>query len=159
MCANSLEIIDYSLKKFSELTNEDKVLLNNGFNIILEAKMPTHSIYFDPDIPKVLTGNLNYRPNQYCTDNPPRSPYEIISITTGNKVEELQVIYFPDEVKGTAIEKIVRAHAYSLGFRGKFKYYSELNVLQHDSCVDRYKSFTWSDLKEMIKVGVLKKDF
>ncbi|MCX8034958.1 MAG: hypothetical protein N3A71_01575 [Candidatus Dojkabacteria bacterium] len=167
---NNRQTNNQNLSKPSPTTTpSENVIIDNdladelfrGNNTQTDTPTPTSTTTPSPTQSPSSSPSLTVT-NTTITNTPQRqtqSPLLSITLTDQNKINEIQTIHFPDEVKWTHIEKLVKSRAYSLGFNDKFSYYSQLKVTQCNTCLDRYRSFNWSDLEEMIRVGILKKAF
>ena len=133
-------------EKFETLTDGDKLLLRESFNFTIQARQEPPILYIDDDIPKTLNSGITERlPTDY------RSPHEIVANTRGVTPNEVEALFFPNEIQGTAVERAAINRILALGIgRDRIRKTSELGEY-YDNCQERYGHFSAIDLIELIK--------
>lgn len=139
---------------YSNLGENDRLLLDGGFNLIIQARMSTPSVYMDSDIPAYLS-NSNSGSIQYFDENPPRSPFQIAGDPRGTFAREVENVYLPDEIEGSHVDNIARSKLAEIGIEpDRIRRFSSLfktGIEVYDNCLKSYGDFGWPDLQVAIE--------
>lgn len=136
------------------------LLLRNNFRVIfqikttcfLEKNLPV--VYCSKDIPQILTD-----PTKVIYQ--PRNPHEILGFPMGVEADDIEHIFFPDELTDLSLKHVHEAFMNKVEMQGisrqKLRPFSEYKGAVLASCASRYGEFTLTSLREYIENRTLVK--
>jgi hypothetical protein len=140
---------------YSYLNDDDKELLHDGFNFMVQSRMPRPTIYMDEDIPVYLAGGTEQKNDQYFAENDPRSPLQITGDPRGTFINDVERVYLPDDIQGSKVDSIALNRLVTLGISpdkvGRLSELYAAGIEVYDSCQKSYGDFLWPNIREAIE--------
>lgn len=134
---------------YKGLPADSRLLLDDSFPLIIKAKLNPPFLYFSDRIKAIRSGELD-ETSKLST----RDPLEIVGRTQGISHDEVEKLYLPDEVFGTAVGNVVQDRIRQMELLDKVKKYSDLEAegcQVYESCSARYQSFNSGALVKLIR--------
>jgi hypothetical protein len=133
---------------YDSLTAQDRLLLDDAFNLTFLAHLGSSHVYMHDAIPSLLAGKGR--------DELRRDPIEIGAHPQGVKPEQIIAVYIPDEVRELPVGDVALQKLEALGINpNQVKSSSQLSGYDH--CLVRYgQGFNGHALVQLIQEGKFK---
>lgn len=136
---------------YDKLPEEDQLLLDDSFPLVVKAKItPPHPYFSAKMVETIRSGQLNDK-NRL---KPTRDPLEIAARSQGVQYDEVEGIYLPDHILKTRVGQIAEGRIKQMGLKNRIKTFSDLEAERpfvYESCHARYTNFNAGKLAEFIK--------